>query len=218
MFVIFHLSLQKTSISAHETVPRIDTRHRVGTLRRRVTAEVFLLVLAQKRIAPIATLDVGDSFEQRCTADVNFLHDGVVQIGPVELRHFDVREGHVGVLEVAAVERRVEERGSHQVAPLEVRIPNDALLERHALQVLLAEVGPVEVDPARDRDRPTGLERRGATRGDLGVCTDLGSSIGKSRLAQKQRRCHRERRCGGGRRVRRHRSIERLLVARRCSG
>ena len=205
------------SISAHETVSRINTRHRVGTLRGWVTTEIFLLVLAQKRIAPIAALDVGDSLEQCCTTNVHFFHNGVVQIGPIELRHFDVRERQIGVLEVAAVERRVEKRGSHQVAPLEVRVPNNALLECHALQVLLAEVRPVEVYPARDRDRSTGLERRGATGSDLGIGTGLGSSLSKSRLAQKQRRCHRECRCSGGGRVRRNHLVERLLAARRRS-
>lgn len=105
-----------------------------------MTAEVFLLVLAQKGIAPITSLDVLYSLEKGCTADVDFFHNGVVQVGPIELGHFNVGEGQVGVLEVAPVERCVEKRGPHQVGPLEVGVPDNALLEGHTLKILVAEI------------------------------------------------------------------------------
>ncbi len=163
-------------IFAHETLSRIGTRHWIGSLRGRMLAEIFLLVLSKKGIGPVASLNVCDSLKKCRTTHIDIFHDCVVQVGSIELGHFDVGKGHVGVLKIASVECRIEKGGSYQVAALETGISNDALLKGNPLEVLFAEIRSIEVHSTCDGNRSAGLEGGGTSRRDLGVCGGRRSS------------------------------------------
>jgi hypothetical protein len=63
------------------------------------------------------------------------------------------RPSLTGTLEIRSVHGGVEEASADEVRAPEIGIPDDALLERHAPEVLPLEVGVVEVDAAGYRDR-----------------------------------------------------------------
>lgn len=140
-------------------------------------AKVFRLILAKLRIRPIRSLDVPHALEQGRPRDVHFAKDGILQIGSIELGHFDVAKGHIGTLEIRSVHGGVEEASPHEVRATEIAIPDDALLERNAPEVRPLEVGSVEVDSAGYRDRATALQRGGPARRDLAVGGDRRARI-----------------------------------------
>jgi len=179
------------SIETHQTLTRLDPRGWIRPLSRGMLAKVLLLILAQLRIAPIRSLDAFHPLEKRRSGYVHLLHDSIFQIGTVELGHFHVAQGHIGPLEIGSVDSGIEEARSHEIGAPKVCVAHNALLERHALQILTLEVGPVEVNATRDRNRPSALQRGRSAGSDLAVRCDGRSGIisgGVRRVRHQERR------------------------------
>eukprot|EP00968_Pinguiococcus_pyrenoidosus_P011067 scaffold878_cov271-Pinguiococcus_pyrenoidosus.AAC.70 len=154
----------------------------------RRSSEVFPLVLSQLRVRPVGILDV-HVVDLRRPAHIGLRDHGIAQHGVVQARELQVGLVQRGSREVGEAEVGVEEGRRLQVGRAEVGVAHEALLERHALQVLPREVRAVQGGAPRDGLHGARVE---ALRGRR--------ALGDLRRA---RRCHAARVCTGNLQLRR---------------
>jgi hypothetical protein len=140
-----------------------------------------------KRVGPVRSFNILDAFKKGRSGYIDFPHDGIMEVGTLELRHFNVGETHICILKVGTIDRGIKEARPNEIAVFKIGVSDDGLLKGDSFQVLTVKVGSIEIDSAGNGNRSTRLERRSTTGSDLGVAGEFRARA-SGRISRKWRR------------------------------